>query len=70
MQRKFLFLLLFLFFLYPKGVEAANTTRRMYINIDVLENGSIHVEEVAELTGEYNGRLRNIEYRNGNAASR
>lgn len=67
MQRKFLFLLLFLFFLYPKGVEAANTTRRMYINIDVLENGSIHVEEVAELTGEYNGRLRNIEYRNGNA---
>lgn len=63
-MKKFIFALLILIILSPVSVFAKDTTKRMYIKMDVQTDGSIQVEELAELSGEYNGRLRNIEYKN------
>lgn len=65
MKKKLVFILLLSsFFILPFPVFAKDNTKRMYISMDVLEDGSIKVVEVAELSGEYNGRLRNLEYQN------
>jgi len=63
MKKVIAFIIAILFFI-PTSVSAIETTKRLYINIDILENGDIFVRELAELDGEYNGRIRNIEYKN------
>lgn len=65
--KNIIFLLVALFFFIPKNVFAVDTTKKMYIRMNVLEDGSLQVEEIAELSGNYNGRLRTIEYRNPRA---
>lgn len=65
-RKKYLLLLFTTILLLPQTVFAKDSTKRMYINIDVLKDGAIEVQEAAELSGEYNGRLRNIEYQNAN----
>lgn len=57
-------LLFFMILIFPVTVFAKDSTKRMYISMDVLEDGSIAVVEVAELSGEYNGRLRSLVYQN------
>lgn len=46
------------------SAHAVETTDKLYIMIDLLDDGSIKVREMATLKGSYNGRLRNIEYKN------
>lgn len=50
-------------------VYAEDTTKHLYMTIDILEDGSIHVRELAQLEGNYNGRLRDISYQNPYASS-
>lgn len=66
-MKKYGFLILFLFLFLPINVFAKDGTKRMYINIDIKEDGSLNIEEIAELSGDYNGRLRNIEFINPTA---
>lgn len=64
--KKVLFLIILLI-LIPINVFARDgETSKLYINIDVLEDGSIYVKELAKLQGTYNGRLRSIIYQNLN----
>lgn len=65
--KNIIFLFVVVFFLLPKNVFAVNTTEKMYIRMNVLADGSLQVEEIAELAGNYNGRFRTIEYRNPKA---
>lgn len=54
-------------FLFPINVLAEDgETKNLFINIDILENGDIKIKELATLKGEYNGRYRNIEFKNTN----
>lgn len=66
MKKKF-YLLLIVLFLFPLQVNAKDGTKRMYINMDIQKDGSVQVTEVAELSGKYNGRLRDINYANPGA---
>lgn len=60
--KRILLLISILTIICPISVLAKDETRKLYINIDILRNGDIKVQELASLDGEYNGRLRNIEY--------
>lgn len=65
MRYKKIILLLTILVLFPINVFASDgETSKLYINIDVLEDGSIYVKELAKLQGTYNGRLRSIIYQN------
>ena len=66
-MKKLIYLFLLVLFLIPFGVKADDTTKQFYINIDVLENGDILVKELATLSGEYNGRFRDINYKSSNS---
>lgn len=55
--------LLFLM-LIPTPVLASEITDKLYMDIQIEEDGSIFIREIAVLSGTYNGRLRNIEYQN------
>lgn len=61
---KILFFVLVGLFLIPSVAYAEDATKHLYMTIDILEDGSIHVRELAELSGNYNGRLRDISYQN------
>jgi len=63
-MKKYIILIAIWLLLVPATVFAKDGTKKMYINIKIREDGSLDMEEVAELSGEYNGRLRNIEYQN------
>ena len=63
-MKKKIFLLLILFL--PKLIFADGIDN-YYINATLLENGNLEVEEYFNLTGEYNGMERIIEYKNINA---
>lgn len=65
-MKKYVILCL-LFFCFPMIVFAQDTTEKMYIDIQIQEDGSIFVRELASLKGSYNGRLRDIAYRNVSA---
>lgn len=62
-MKKFILLLFSIFLLIPISVNAIETTKQFIINIDILEDGSIKVKELAKLDGEYNGRFRTLEYK-------
>ena len=58
-------ILLIAIILVPMNVFANDgETENLFINIDILEDGSINVKELANLEPSYNGRLRTIEYKN------
>lgn len=61
---KYLIAVLILF--TPISVFATETTEKLYIDVQIEEDGSLFVREIATLRGNYNGRLRNIEYANSN----
>lgn len=64
-MKKIIILVLVLTVLFPFSVYADDgDTAKLYMNIDILENGDIKVRELASLEGEYNGRLRSIAYKN------
>lgn len=54
-------------FLIGNKVYATETTQKLYQDIKINIDGSITVKEAALLSGEYNGRLRNIEFKNRNS---
>ena len=62
-MKKFILLLFSIFLLIPISANAIETTKQFIINIDILEDGSIKVQELAKLDGEYNGRFRTLEYK-------
>lgn len=62
-MKKFIYLLFLSLFFIPLSVFAEDGTRNFLINIDILEDGSIKVRELATLDGEYNGRFRTLEYK-------
>lgn len=53
--------------LFKNTVYATETTQKLYQDIKINIDGSITVKEAAVLSGEYNGRLRNIEFKNKNS---
>ena len=60
-----LFMAVFLIFLVTSKVSAAEeTTKLLYQDISINEDGSITVKEAAWLNGEYNGRLRDVDFEN------
>lgn len=67
---KKIILLLFIalgIFLLNNTAYATETTQKLYQDITINSDGSITVKEAALLSGEYNGRLRNIEFKNYNS---
>lgn len=62
-MKKFIYLLFLSLFFIPLSVFAEEGTRDFLINIDILEDGSIKVRELATMSGEYNGRFRTLEYK-------
>lgn len=48
-------------------VYGTETTQKLYQDITINNDGSITIKEAALLSGEYNGRLRNIEFKNYNS---
>lgn len=71
MKRKnLLLIILTIIFIIPINVFASDgETQDLFINIDVNKDGSIFVQELATLEGDYNGRLRSIYYKNLSAPS-
>ncbi len=71
MKKQVLFLIFSLIiFLCPVKVFASDgETDTLLIKIQIQEDGSVDVEELASLEGSYNGRLRNIDFRNSNIKS-
>lgn len=64
-KRSIFFLIVAIFLFSPLNIFASDgETDKLYINIDIQEDGSIKVQELATLKGDYNGRLRNIEFAN------
>ena len=55
---------LFIFFLTNNVFASEETTRLLYQDITINEDGSITIKEAAWLNGEYNGRLRDIDFEN------
>ena len=55
---------LFIFFLTNNVFASEETTRLLYQDITINKDGSITVKEAAWLNGEYNGRLRDIDFEN------
>lgn len=66
MKRIGKYLIAVLILLIPISVFATETTEKLYIDIQIEEDGSLFVREIATLRGNYNGRLRSIEYTNPN----
>lgn len=64
MKKKILLFLLILFIIPFNVFAGSDDVDKLYVNIDILENGSIKVKELAVLNGDYNGRLRDIQYSN------
>ena len=63
MKRLKLIIFIFLMLVIPINIYAYDgETDKLYINIDILDNGDINVQELASLKGSYNGRLRDIRY--------
>lgn len=60
-----IFILIIIFLNKSSTTQA--TTKLLYQDITINEDGSITVKEATWLNGEYNGRLREIEYKNLNA---
>ena len=56
------FALILTFFLTDKVFASEEETKLLYQDITINQDGSITVKEAAWLNGEYNGRLRDIEY--------
>ena len=56
-------------FLFPFNVDALmeGETKKLYLNFNILEDGSMKVYEVADLMPSYNGRYRTLSYKNLNA---
>ncbi len=66
-QKLIIIYFLITLFLFPINVLAEDgETKNLFINIDILENGDIKIQELATLKGKYNGRYRNIEFKNTN----
>ena len=65
-----IFISIILAFLLTNNVFAVEeTTKILYQDITINEDGSITVKEAAWLNGEYNGRVRDIDYRNNYATT-
>ena len=65
MKKRYLLILIACFFIFsPTTVKAVETTEKFYSNIDIETDGSIKVKEIFELTGNYNGLRRIINYKN------
>ena len=63
MKKLKLIIFIFLMLVIPINIYAYDgETDKLYINIDILDNGDINVQELASLKGSYNGRLRDIRY--------
>ena len=58
------FAVILTFFLTEKVFASEEETKLLYQDITINQDGSITVKEAAWLNGEYNGRLRDIEYKN------
>ncbi len=56
--------------LFPFNVDALSEgeTKKLYLNFNILEDGSMKVYEVAELLPSYNGRIRTLSFKNINAS--
>jgi len=69
-MKKFYLLIIVSFFCFlPFNVWASDgETSKLFINYDILSDGSMKVQELAVLEGSYNGRLRTICYQNENAS--
>ena len=68
MKKRYLLIIIACFFLLnPQQVRAVETTKKFYSNIDIEKDGSVKVKELFELSGNYNGLRRIINYRNSNA---
>jgi len=68
MKKRIFYYLGIAFLLVPSVVFAKKDgTSHMYINMDVKEDGSVDVVELAELSGSYNGRLRSLVFKNTSA---
>lgn len=63
-MKKYLIIIIALFFCFPLTVFASGVTDKLYIDIKIMEDGDLFVRELAALNGSYNGRLRTIDYRN------
>lgn len=68
MKKRYLLIIIACFFLLnPQQVRAVETTKKFYSNIDIETDGSVKVKELFELSGNYNGLRRIINYKNSNA---
>ena len=69
MKKLILYLTIISIFLIPSKVSALREgeTEKLYMNIDILENGSLKVKEYAVLKPNFNGRYRSLRYKNNNA---
>lgn len=60
-MKKIFYFLLF-FFIFIPVIKADYKITDYRVNIDVLENGDLHIQEAFKMTGEYNGSERKIYY--------
>ena len=64
-MKKIILSLLFVLFLIPINVYASDgEPTHFYMNVDIDKYGDIHVAELVSLEPTYNGRIREIMYRN------
>ena len=63
-----LILLIFSLFIFPNKAKALGEgeTKKLYMNFNIEEDGSLKVYEVAKLNPNYNGRIRTLAYKNVN----
>ena len=61
--KKIFYFLLF-FFIFAPTIKAEYEITDYRVNIDVLENGDLHIQEAFKMSGEYNGSERKIYYAN------
>ncbi len=62
-MKKIFYFLLF-FFIFAPTIKAEYEITDYRVNIDVLENGDLHIQEAFKMSGEYNGSERKIYYAN------
>ena len=63
-MKKYLFLIISLFFFLPISCKAVEGIDNFYIDATILENGNIKVREAFIMNGSYNGFERIINYKN------
>ena len=63
------FAIILTFFLVENVFASEEETKLLYQDITINKDGSITVKEAAWLNGEYNGRFRNIDFRNIDATT-